>query len=123
MDDLIDTRKMLYYTVHSPSFETISQTNTPSDPTAKAVNRIIALDEKIEVVAKEYTSAAVEVLEWLYSLGPEDVLNLSQFRSIVICHYLRGMPWETVARTIFQTSKRETPKKRIYTYFKDHPEG
>lgn len=116
---LMDTRKAMYNTVHSTDLTKTIRSKAVNDPTAKAVNRIISLDEKIEEIGQQYTAAAVEVLEWLYSVDPDEMRDVSQFRTIVLCHYLKGLSWRDTARMVLNNHRTDTAKKIVRRYFMD----
>lgn len=116
---LMDTRKAMYNTVHSTDLTKTIRSKAVNDPTAKAVNRIISLDEKIEEIGQQYTTAAVEVLEWLYSVDPDEMRDVSQFRTIVLCHYFKGLSWRDTARMVLNNHRTDTAKKIVRRYFMD----
>ena len=124
LNELIKVRQTLYNTVTSPDIFGGYKSSEPNDPVSKAVNRIMKLDEEIEELNRQYTDMAVEVLSWLYA--PETTAgmrNPSEFRSIVICRYLRAMSWNDTTLKIMRSSCEATAWKKVYRYFKNHPEG
>lgn len=124
LDELNDRRTALYYNVSSPTITGGVKSSEPSDPTAKTVSMIVALDEKIRELNQQYTSLTVEVLEWLYKEETTaGMKNPSQFRSVIICRFILGKTWDYTARYVMRHPLLETISKQLYRYFRDHPEG
>ena len=103
----IDT---LYYPITSPR-SSESHSTTPSDPTASAVNRIMKLEEIVEIRRIRLAEEREEIENWLNELPDHEL------RAIIRAHYLLGDSWARCTQRILNYEFSDTAKKRVYRYF------
>ena len=103
----IDT---LYYPITSPK-SSESHSTTPSDPTASAVNRILKLEQIVEVRRQTLADELEYIEDWI------DNLEDHELRAIIRAHYLLGDSWARCTQRILNYEFSDTAKKRVYRYF------
>lgn len=112
VEDLGALRNYLYYPVGSPRTDNDSHSLTPGDPTARAVNALLEVDDKITAYQNKLAQEVSDILDWLY----KDVRS-SELRSIIICHYLEGMTWEQTTRHVLGYYGTDSARMRVYRFF------
>ena len=101
---------LLYYPIRSPrSGEGHSQ--TPSDPTAAAVAKIMSLEGKLAQTREELAQQLEEIEEWLDSLEDHEL------RAIIRAHYLLGDSWARCTQRILNYEFSDSAKHRVYRFF------
>lgn len=114
LSELYERRKTIYNTVHSPSLSGIKKT-TPADPTARAFDKLQAIDDQIAQITIKQADLLEPVLNWMY-YSPEPVpVDVAR---ILINRYILRKSWAETGRTV-----EITPagcKNRIYRYFKNN---
>ena len=103
----IDT---LYYPITSPK-SSESHSTTPSDPTASAVNRILKLEQIVEVRRQTLADELEAIETWIAELDDHEL------RAIIRAHYLLGDSWARCTQRILNYEFSDTAKKRVYRYF------
>ena len=104
----IDT---LYFPISSPNGHTGMGSSTPGNPTERAVNRIIQLQEKVEALTQQLAQELEDIETWL------DELEDHELRAIIRAHYLLGDSWSRCTQRILNYEFSDTAKKRVYRYF------
>ena len=104
----IDT---LYFPISSPNGHTSMGSSTPGDPTERAVNRIIQLQEKAEALTQQLAEELEDIEAWL------DELDDHELRAIIRAHYLLGDSWSRCTQRILNYEFSDTAKMRVYRYF------
>lgn len=101
---------LLYYPVRSPrSGEGRSQ--TPSDPTAAAVAKIMRLEERLCRLREELADQLEEIEQWLESLDDHEL------RAIIRAHYLLGDSWARCTQRVMSYEFSDSAKHRVYRFF------
>ena len=104
----IDT---LYFPISSPNGHTSMGSSMPGNPTERAVNRIIQLQEKAEALTQQLAQELEDIEAWL------DGLDDHELRAIIRAHYLLGDSWSRCTQRILNYEFSDTAKKRVYRYF------
>ena len=117
IDELEQMKLRWYRPVHSPNMDGMPHSTTPGDPTAQAFFKIEMINEKITVIQQQLADIVEEILDWLYTDLSDEILEQSELRRIIICHYIDGMSWETTTRHVLGYYGSDTAKKRVYRYF------
>ena len=104
----IDT---LYFPISSPNGHQSMGSSMPGNPTERAVNRIIQLQEKAEALTQQLAHELEEIEAWL------DELDDHELRAIIRAHYLLGDSWSRCTQRILNYEFSDTAKKRVYRYF------
>lgn len=112
IEDLGTLRNYLYYPIGSPRSGEGTHSTTPSDPTARAVNAIYEVDEKIAAIQNKLAREISEILDWIYT-----EIQSSELRSIIICHYLECMTWEQTTRHVLGYYGSDSARMRVYRFF------
>ena len=112
IEDLGSLRECLYYPVGSPRMSNGTHSSTPSNPTERAVNALLEVDEKIFAIQNRLAKEVSEILDWLYN-----EVESSEMRSILICHYLEGMTWEQTTRHVLGYFGTDSARMRVYRFF------
>ena len=111
IDELYERRKGAYYAVQSPRLSGIKST-TPADPTAKALEKLTAIDEQIAKAEIKKAELLGPALDWMYSTPvPVDV------RRILINKYFCCLSWEATGRAV--GSSASACRMMIYRYFSE----
>ena len=101
---------LLYYPVRSPrSGEGRSQ--TPSDPTAAAVAKIMRLEERLCRLREELADQLEEIEQWLETLDDHEL------RAIIRAHYLLGDSWARCTQRVMSYEFSDSAKHRVYRFF------
>ena len=104
----IDT---LYFPISSPNGHQSMGSSMPGNPTERAVNRIIQLQEKAEQLTATLAEELEAIESWL------DELEDHELRAIIRAHYLLGDSWSRCTQRILNYEFSDTAKKRVYRYF------
>jgi hypothetical protein len=104
----IDT---LYFPISSPNGHQSMGSSMPGNPTERAVNRIIQLQEKAEALTQQLAQELEDIETWL------DELEDHELRAIIRAHYLLGDSWSRCTQRILNYEFSDTAKKRVYRYF------
>ena len=104
----IDT---LYFPISSPNGHQSMGASMPGNPTERAVNRIIQLQEKAEQLTVTLSQELEAIEAWL------DELDDHELRAIIRAHYLLGDSWSRCTQRILNYEFSDTAKKRVYRYF------
>ena len=104
----IDT---LYFPISSPNGHTSMGSSMPGNPTERAVNRIIQLQEKAEALTQQLAEELEAIEAWL------DGLEDHELRAIIRAHYLLGDSWSRCTQRILNYEFSDTAKKRVYRFF------
>ena len=83
----------------------------PGNPTERAVNRIIQLQEKAEQLTVTLSQELEAIEAWL------DELDDHELRAIIRAHYLLGDSWSRCTQRILNYEFSDTAKMRVYRYF------
>lgn len=113
LEALKQERMWLYTPVSSPNGrEQIRQRgNLPSDPTATAVAKISAMDERILARTEEIAEKLQNILTWL------DTINDAELKAMIHWHYLMGLDWNRVCLKLYGYRSYHTCRKRVMRYF------
>lgn len=113
LEALIQERQWLYYPISSPNGrEMIGQRgNTPSDPTSAALQKLDAIDKRIEARQNEIVDKLQAILDWL------DTVQDKEIRSMIHWHYLLGLNWKQTARKVYGYNDYQVARKRIMRFF------
>ena len=117
IDELEQMKLRWYRPVHSPNMDGMPHSTTPGDPTAQAVHRIDMINDKITGIQQQLADIVEEILNWLYTDLSDEVLEESELRRIIICHYIDGMSWETTTRHVLGYYGTDSARMRVYRYF------
>ena len=104
----IDT---LYFPISSPNGHQGLGSSMPGNPTERAVNRIIQLQEKAEALTQQLAQELEDIEAWL------DGLEDHELRAIIRAHYLLGDSWSRCTQRILNYEFSDTAKMRVYRYF------
>ena len=104
----IDT---LYFPISSPNGHQSMGSSMPGNPTERAVNRIIQLQEKAEALTQQLAQELEDIETWL------DELDDHELRAIIRAHYLLGDSWSRCTQRILNYEFSDTAKKRVYRFF------
>lgn len=108
-ESIQNTILALYDPVKSPSFDQIgTHSQTPGDPTARAVSRIETLTQELEQKREDLGIRLASI---------ESMLNTVQdpkIRAIIRLHFINGLTWNETASRIYKNSTGDSVRK----YFK-----
>jgi hypothetical protein len=104
----IDT---LYFPISSPNGKQGLGSSMPGNPTERAVNRIIQLQEKAEQLTHQLAEELEAIEQWLEELDDHEL------RAIIRAHYLLGDSWSRCTQRILNYEFSDTAKKRVYRFF------
>lgn len=103
----IDT---LYFPISSPPFEGIGS-QSPGNPTERAVSRILALQDNAEALTAQLADELEAIESWLLTVDDHEL------RAIIRAHYLLGDSWARCTQRILNYEYSESAKYRVYRYF------
>ena len=91
--------KSLYVPISSPNGkENIgSFGNTPGNPTERAVNEIIRLQDDLSEQLKVQVDMLKEINEWMRDVSRSD----PEIAALVRFHYIAGLSWKETARKMY----------------------
>lgn len=103
----------LYNPVSSPNGREMigSFSGSPSDPTAHAALRIIALREQLDEERERMYATLEEIEEWLASCKDTEVV------SIIRWHYLLRLTWKQTTMKVYGYPDYQYSRKKIMRYF------
>lgn len=102
----------LYFPISSPNGRTgEGYSNTPGDPTAAAVSRIMRLEDKLRTERDRLAGELEEIEAWLVDLPDRELC------AIIRAHYLLGDSWARCTQRILTYENSDTAKLRVYRYF------
>ena len=102
----------MYNTYRSPSFEKIgSSPQHAGDPTAEAVQKIMALQQKYNSMLTEMADRRDRVNSWLVGIDDPEI------RSIIRWHYLDGKSWKQTSRLVYGASSYYNARKKLMRWF------
>lgn len=109
-DEIMREIDLLYYPLSSPRFSE-SHSTTPGDPTAAAVSKIMAREERLKQLTQELAEELETIEEWIESLEDHEL------RAIIRAHYLLGDSWARCTQRILSYEYSDAAKHRVYRYF------
>lgn len=109
-DEIMKELDALYYPITSPKFGVVSGMQ-PGDPTARAVDKILLLQERLRKKTEAIAEELEAIEEWI------DTLEDPELAAIIRAHYLLGDSWERCTQRILNYSFSEAAKYRVYRYF------
>ena len=101
---------MLYFPISSPNAQGIAS-QTPGNPTERAVSRILALQDKAEALTAQLADELEAIESWLLTVEDHEL------RAIIRAHYLLGDSWARCTQRILSYEYSDTAKMRVYRYF------
>ena len=87
-----------------------SSVHVPSDPTAAKARRAGELAERLERIAAELEAETERIEEWTLALDDQRV------GSAIRMHYIHGINWARVARTVYGYSDKDVCRKEVKRY-------
>ena len=109
-DEIMREIDLLYYPISSPRFSE-SHGTSPGDPTAAAVHRIMAREERLKKLTQELADELDYIEAWIETLEDHEL------RAIIRAHYLLGDSWARCTQRILSYEFSDAAKKRVYRYF------
>lgn len=105
----------LYTPICSPNGQSSTGfSNTPSNPTERAVNRILVKRDELEEKRKNLADAVSTIEKWL------DTVQDSELRAIIRWHYLLGMDWSKTCKKVLGYPSYYAARKRIERFFEEN---
>jgi len=105
----------LYTPICSPNGQSSGgHSNTPSDPTERAVNRILVKRDELEEKRKNLADAVSSIEDWLNKVDDPDI------RSIVRWHYFLGLDWSKTCKKVLGYPSYYAARKRIERFFEEN---
>lgn len=102
----------LYKTVvHSPNLDGMPHGSGTSDPTAKAVEHKMELEEKLREKHGELVAKREEINDWLGNVEDDKI------EAIVRLRYLQRHSWKYVAEHVYGYASDNTPQMAVTRYF------
>lgn len=102
----------MYNTYRSPSFDRIgSSPQHAGDPTAEAVQKIMALQQKYIRMLNDMADRRDRVNAWLVGIDDPEI------RSIIRWHYLNGKSWKQTSRLVYGVSSYYNSRKALMRWF------
>lgn len=98
----------LYDTSHAIPIGSVSHGTQPSDPTAAAAFRIMALQEQLKEKEAQLAERVQVIEAWVEQLPDPEI------RSIVRMHFISGLTWNQTAQRIYHNATGDGVRK----YFK-----
>lgn len=111
-DEIMREIDLLYYPISSPRFSE-SHGTQPGDPTAAAVAKIMAREERLNELTIELAEELDYIEQWLETLDDHEL------RAIIRAHYLMGDSWARCTQRILSYEFSDTAKKRVYKFFNE----
>lgn len=111
-DEIMREIDLLYYPISSPRFSE-SHGTQPGDPTAAAVAKIMAREERLNELTRELADELDYIEQWLETLDDHEL------RAIIRAHYLMGDSWARCTQRILSYEFSDTAKKRVYKFFNE----
>lgn len=111
-DEIMREIDLLYYPISSPRFSE-SHGTQPGDPTAAAVAKIMAREERLNELTRELAEELDYIEQWLETLDDHEL------RAIIRAHYLMGDSWARCTQRILSYEFSDTAKKRVYKFFNE----
>lgn len=111
-DEIMREIDLLYYPISSPRFSE-SHGTQPGDPTAAAIAKIMAREERLNELTRELADELDYIEQWLETLDDHEL------RAIIRAHYLMGDSWARCTQRILSYEFSDTAKKRVYKFFNE----
>lgn len=109
-DEIMREIDLLYYPISSPRFSE-SHGTQPGDPTAAAVAKIMAREERLNELTRELADELDYIEQWLETLDDHEL------RAIIRAHYLLGDGWTRCTQRILNYEFSDAARYRVYRYF------
>lgn len=113
-DEIMQELEALYYPITSPKFGELSGMQ-PGDPTARAVDKILRLQERLQNRTQKIAEELETIENWL------DTVDDDKLEKIIRAHYLQGMTWRECTRRFMRYYSEDGAKQYVYAWFKRHP--
>jgi hypothetical protein len=102
----------LYTPICSPNGQSSGgHSNTPSDPTERAVNRILEIRADLEKRIDDYTAEIKRVEEWIAILDDKNLATIVRY------HYISGYDWNKTCYLTNNYYSHTVCQKKIRRYF------
>ena len=111
MDEIKQELEALYYPITSPKFGELAGTQ-PGDPTARAVDKIMQLQERLQAKTQAIAEELEAIENWL------DTVEDDKLEKIVRAHYLQGKTWRECTRRFMRYYSEDGAKQYVYAWFK-----
>lgn len=102
----------LYTPICSPNGQSSGgRSNTPSDPTERAVNRILEIRADLEKRIDDYTAEIKRVEEWVATLKDKNLAAIIRY------HYISGYDWIKTGSLVNDSYSDSLCRKKVRRYF------
>jgi hypothetical protein len=102
----------LYTPICSPNGQSSGgHSNTPSDPTERAVNRILEIRADLEKRIDDYTAEIKRVEEWVATLKDKNLAAIIRY------HYISGYDWIKTGSLVNDSYSDSLCRKKVRRYF------
>ena len=112
-DEIMQELEALYYPITSPKFGELSGMQ-PGDPTARAVDKILSLQERLQDRTQKIAEELEAIENWL------DTVDDDKLEKIVRAHYLQGVSWRRCTQRFMAYYCEESAKRYVYRWFAKH---
>ena len=104
----------LYAPIRSPNGRAaLAYSGTPSDPTARAVQHIMELQQDLAVELKRQVDLLDEISAWIAEISEEE----PELVAIIRMHYIAGVSWRKTNRRLYGYDSYHTARKKVFRYF------
>jgi len=110
-EEIMQELDALYYPITSPKFGELSGMQ-PGDPTARAVDKILRLQERLQEKTQAIAEELQEIEDWL------DTVEDDKLEKIIRAHYLQGVTWNRCTQRFLSYTSEEGAKKYVYNWFR-----
>lgn len=114
-DVLMMMKQSLYERVHSPQFDAVrggkKTSGDVSDPTAKAVQMIADLDEKLMEKNNEIIEMNQRITRFIQEIPDPTIAKM------IVLHYIQNLNWGKVCVRIYGYHNYHTCRKAVMRYF------
>ncbi|MBR3360674.1 MAG: hypothetical protein IKG39_05020 [Lachnospiraceae bacterium] len=108
-------KQSLYERVHSPQFDAVrggkKTSGDVSDPTAKAVQMIADLDEKLMEKNNEIIEMNQRITRFIQEIPDPTIAKM------IVLHYIQNLNWGKVCVRIYGYHNYHTCRKAVMRYF------
>lgn len=106
--------KDLSMPVRSPAFDGMPHSTTPSDPTARAAEKIINLEADLERKMDAMIDKAREIEKWV------DHIDDREIRALIRYHFFGGKTWRETSIAMYGSTARQTAQSRWKRWARDN---
>lgn len=104
--------KYVYIPIQSPNGKTGGgHGSTPGNPTARAVEQAMMIQEKLAERYREQMELGAVVEDWLMTVYDPEIESIIRF------HYILGWSWKATSIKVYGSPKYYLSRDKIYRFF------